>query len=164
MGDIALLMVAVFFIPDMVWKNRGAPFVPSQRKSVRKIIALADIKAGDKAVDLGSGDGRIVIALAKAGAEAHGYEINPTLVAWSRFRIILAGLSGKAFIHQRSFWEENLSSYNVVALFGITKIMDKLGQKLSSELKPDTKIISNVFKFSDWELVKQDEEIYLYTK
>jgi Xaa-Pro aminopeptidase len=63
---------------------RGAPFVLTGSRTVKTMTALANIQPGEKAADLGSGDGRILIAIARAGAEAHGYEINPFLVLWSR--------------------------------------------------------------------------------
>src|SRR3989338_878500 len=77
---------------------RGAPYLPTHRESVAKMIELAQVRPADKMVDLGSGDGRIVIAFAKQGIEAHGYEVNPLLVWWSRKNIQRAGLDGRAFI------------------------------------------------------------------
>ena len=68
----------------LVWLYRGPFYVPTRRKYVPRIIAMLDLKAGDKVVDLGSGDGRLVIALAEAGAEAHGFEHNPLLVMRSK--------------------------------------------------------------------------------
>src|SRR3990167_6554218 len=72
------------FLPFIFW---GAIYVPTGRTKIKKIIELANIKPGDRAVDLGSGDGRLVIALAKSGGESHGYEINPWLVRLARKNI-----------------------------------------------------------------------------
>lgn len=65
----------------------GAVFAKSDEKLIATMIQLAKVKPGEKAVDLGSGDGSVIIALAKAGAEAHGYELNPFLVWLSRRQI-----------------------------------------------------------------------------
>ena len=94
------------------------------------MIALAQIKPQTKAVDLGSGDGRIVIALARAGVDAVGYEINPILAWWSRIRIYRLGLQSRARIYNQSFWSADLSGFDVVMIFGITHIMGRLEKKL----------------------------------
>ncbi|KKU26965.1 MAG: hypothetical protein UX39_C0005G0003 [Candidatus Magasanikbacteria bacterium GW2011_GWA2_46_17] len=83
----------------LVSLKRGAVFVPTDTGAVLTLIEMLEIKSSDKAIDLGSGDGRVVVALALAGAEAHGYEHNPLLVWWSRHKIRRAGLSERAFIH-----------------------------------------------------------------
>ena len=141
---------------------RGAFFAASEKKEVGKMIFLSGVKPGDKAVDLGSGDGRLVIALAKAGAEAHGYEINPVLVWWSRREIKKAGLSDKAFIHRNNFWNMSFSKFNVVAVFGIGYMMKKLEAKLKKELKPGSRVVSNYFIFPNWQYSKKEDNIYLY--
>lgn len=142
----------------------GAPYVPIPKYGLDKMIEYADIKPGQKAVDLGSGDGRIMIAMAKAGAIVYGYEINPVLVWWTRRKIKKEGLEGKAFVHLKSFWNEDLSSYDVVTLFGVRKIMARLEDKLDKELKPGAKIISFGFSFPDWRIIKKDEATFLYEK
>jgi len=140
----------------------GAIYLPTKKDTVKKMIELAEIKPGEKAVDLGAGDGRLVIALAKSGAEAHGYEINPFLVLFAKLNIHRAGLKDKAFIHFKNFWEVNLSDFDIVAVFGISHIMEKLEAKLKKELKVGTRIISNSFSFPGWSASKKDGGVYLY--
>lgn len=140
----------------------GPPFVSSVPWVVKNALKIADVKKGDVAVDLGSGDGRIVIALAKAGAQAHGIEINPVLVWWSRYRIKKAGLSGKAFVHCHSLWDADLSKYNVVMIYGLPYMFEKLEGKLQKELKPKSRIVSFSFPFKTWKPVKTDTSVYLY--
>ena len=74
---ILIFLVIAFIIPFF---TSGLGYAPSTTAIIDRMIKLLNIKPGEKAVDIGSGDGRVVIALAKAGAEAHGYEINPLLV------------------------------------------------------------------------------------
>lgn len=148
--NIALIFL-VLLVAYYLGVFRGAPFLPTQKHALEKMIALAEIKPGEKLADLGSGDGRIVIAAAIAGAEAHGYEINPLLVWWSRYNIKQAGLSARAFIHQKNFWRVDFSEYNIVMLFGITGIMKGLEKKLKTELKPGSRVVSNIFVFPNWE-------------
>lgn len=150
-----LFVYALFF---------GAPYVSIPKNGLDKMIEFAAIKPGQKAVDLGSGDGRIMIAMAKAGAIVHGYEINPVLVWWTRRKIEKEGLEGKAFVYLKSFWNEDLSSFDVVTLFGVRKIMRRLQDKLDKELKPGAKIISFGFSFPDWQIVKKEQATFLYEK
>lgn len=152
-------MVWIMFLLPTI---RGAPFVPSRYETLKKMMALAKVKPGMKTADLGSGDGRIVIALAKAGAEAHGYEINPLLVWWSRRIIKKEKLSDQAFIHWVNFWRHNVSSFDVVTIFGINYIMKNLERKLKKELKPDARIVSNGFTFPTWPYSQKDGNVYLY--
>src|SRR3989344_2239154 len=77
----------------------GVQYVPSGRGEITKIVEFADVKPGERAADLGAGDGRVVMALAKEGVEAHGYEINPVLVFKANQAIHEAGLKERAFMH-----------------------------------------------------------------
>ena len=140
----------------------GAIYFPTTSHNVAVIKKFADIHPADNIADLGSGDGRIVIALAKAGAEAHGYEINPLLVIHSREAIRKAGLNGKAIIHRQSFWKANFSPYDTVIVYGFPHIMRPLEKKFLRELAPGTKVISNVYQFPHLTEVKSENKVRLY--
>lgn len=142
----------------------GAPYVRTHPKTLSRMLALADIKPGDVAIDLGSGDGEIVLACAKSGAMAYGFEINPLLCLWSKFRIYRSGLSKNTFISKNSFWNIHFGDYDVVTVFGIGYMMPSLEKKLQGELKSGAKVISNSFMFPNWKFVKQDKDVYLYIK
>jgi len=158
---IVVLILSFFYVFPFFF---GAPFEATSKEKIKKILKLARIKKTDKAVDLGSGDGRIVIAMAKRGAEAHGYEINPVLVYLSRRKIKQAGLSRKAFIHWKSFWNVNLKRYNVIVMFQFYTVMKRLQEKLKKEAKKSARIVSYYWKFPDWKIIKKIENIYLYKK
>lgn len=128
------------------------------------MVSLANVKPGEKAVDLGSGDGRVVIAMAKQGIEAHGYEINPLLVILSRRNIKKAGVSDKVFVHWQSFWNKNLSEFDIITVYGISYMMKKLETKLKKELKLNARVVSNYFIFSDWQPEKRENNVYVYVK
>lgn len=87
------------------------------------------------------------MALARRGAEAHGYEVNPFLVALSRRAIRRAGLSGRALVHWRSFWAADLSAYDVVILFQGSFVMRRLEAKVRRELRPGARVISGFWAF-----------------
>ena len=149
------------FIPILFW---GAPYVVTDQERVKKIVNLLNIKPGDRAVDLGSGDGRLVIAVAQAGAEAHGYEINPFLVLLAKKNIEKAGFKNKAFIHWKSFWNEDFSKFNVVTVFGASYIMKKLETKLQKEFKSGARVASSAFTFPSWVYSRKDGSVYVYEK
>jgi precorrin-6B methylase 2 len=164
---VAVLLAVIYFLGRPI--VRGAIYFPTTPRGVREILEIADIKAGQRIVDLGSGDGRILIACAKRGATAVGYEINPLLVAQSRRAIRRAGLAnahaaGSATVHWESFWRIDLSQFDVVIVYGIPYIMRDLQHKLERELRPGTKIISNAFKFPGWTPVATERKIYLYVR
>lgn len=158
------LFFLIVLITVLISVFRGAPFLPTKNESVRQMVSLAKVRSGEKAADLGSGDGRIVIELAKAGAEAHGFEINLLLVLWSRWKIFRAGLSGKAFIHWKDFWLESLNRYDLITIYGITYIMPKLEKKLQKELKKNSRVVSYIFKFPTWPCSSAKNNVYLYRK
>lgn len=162
-----LIFYAIVFVGSIVMLvllYRGPFYVPTKQKYVPRVIALLDLKQGERAVDLGSGDGRLVIALAKACAEAHGYEHNPLLVMRSRQLLRKHGLEGKAFVHMENFWDINASSFDGVVIFGIPYIMARLETKLRKELKPGARVVSLSFSFPNWELSAKESGVYLYRK
>lgn len=138
----------------------GAPYVPTRAFIVEKM--LEGVGPGMKLVDLGSGDGRIVMAAARKGAEAVGFEINPILVLISRWRIRRRKLSAK--VYWKSFWQADLSPFDVVTVFGITKIMPGLEAKFRKELKRGACIVSYAFALPTWPQTEKHDSLYFYRK
>lgn len=154
-----LALVALLLLLSVI---RGAPFVTSFQKTVERMVATAGAKPGMKSVDLGSGDGRIVIAFAKAGIEAHGFEINPILVWLARRKIRSQRLTVPALIHWKSFWGQDLSGFDIVTLYGTPHIMKGLETKLRRELRVGAKVLSNAFVFPTWRHTAKDGAVYVY--
>jgi cyclopropane fatty-acyl-phospholipid synthase-like methyltransferase len=164
-GSLLIILFLIGFIVLLAYSMiRGAPYAPIGKQKLQDMIELLNIKKGEKAVDIGSGDGRIVIALAKHGAEAHGYEINPLLVYLSRRKIKKEGLEKKAFIHMTDMWRENFSAFDIVTLFMTPHALKGLEKKLQKELKPGARIVANYYHFPHWKEVKQEGQVYLYKK
>jgi len=153
-----LFVILVFLLPPFM----GPPYVPSSGAVVAKMLQLAQVKEGERMVDLGSGDGRIVMTFAKAGIEAHGYEINPTLVLASRLAIRAHGLRGKAFIHWRSFMGIDFSKFDIVAIYTLPRIMETLEARIQKELPPGGRVVSNTFSFKNWPVDKKEDKVFLY--
>jgi ribosomal protein L11 methylase PrmA len=142
----------------------GAPFLPTHDLLVEKMISALDFK-GKTAVDIGCGDGRIVIALAKAGAQAYGYEINPILVWYAKRKIRKEKLEQRATVLWKSFWSVDMSRFDIVVVFGIPHIMRRLEEKLQKELVPGSLVVSNAFQFPQWVSVRKiPGGLYVYKK
>jgi hypothetical protein len=155
---VSLYLIFFVFFP----LGRGAIYDPSTLDQTRQMVEMAGVVAAETAVDLGSGDGRVVIALARLGAEAHGYEINPFLVHMARRNIKAAGLSGRASIHWGSFWRADLSRYDLVTVFQVGFVMGRLEAKLKRELSTSARIVSHHWRFPGLEPEKVRDDIFLY--
>jgi hypothetical protein len=161
---VLALAVGIFFVASAYSVLFGAPFVPMDRERVSAMLSLADVKAGDRLVDLGSGDGRVVIAAAKAGARAEGWEVNPYLWLYSAWKIRSLGLQDRARVNLGSYWPVTFDDADVVTLFLITSQMPRMQRKLQTELRPGSRVVSYVFSFPDWQEVDKREGIRLYRK
>lgn len=148
----------------LVWLSRGPFFVPTRNKHVVYIVDYLAIKPAEKFADLGSGDGRLILAIGEAGGEAHGYEHNPFLVARSRSRIKKQGLEKSVHVHMNDFWGVDTSVFDGVVIYGIPYIMGRLEKKLQKELKPGARVVSYSFPFPTWEPTERNKQIFLYKK
>lgn len=142
----------------------GAPFVPIRRSDVEDGMALAKIQPNETITDLGCGDGRILVAALERGATAIGYEISPVfcLISWLRVR----RFGSRAKIYRRNFFKEDLSRFDVVFAFQLTRIMTRLSDQLLKQAKPAVRVVSYVFSLpeKDWTLVEERRLAKLYVK
>jgi precorrin-6B methylase 2 len=128
---------------DVVW-------VPTSDALVAKMLDLAKVTPQDYVIDLGSGDGRTVIAAAKRGATALGIEFNPDMVELSQRNAQTAGVSSKATFVKADLFESDFSKATVVTMFLLPTINMKLRPKIL-DMKPGTRIVTNTFTMEDWE-------------
>lgn len=128
---------------DVVW-------VPSPRSVVEKMLTMAEVTEKDTVVDLGSGDGRIVIAAARRGAQALGIEYNPDLVEYARRAAEREGVVGRATFVHADIFHSDFSHATVVTMFLTSEVILKLQPKLLA-LRPGTRIVSNSFPAVGWE-------------
>jgi 16S rRNA A1518/A1519 N6-dimethyltransferase RsmA/KsgA/DIM1 with predicted DNA glycosylase/AP lyase activity len=154
---IFIFVLSYIFIPIF-----GPPFVPSKKKAVSKMIELAKPGKNDLLLDIGSGDGRIVLALAKQGFKIHGIEINPFFVLWSNFLLLLNGQWKNARVFWANFNHYNFSKYNIIFCYLFPGTLEKLAPKFAAQLQPNTKIVSNTFLIKGWKEVDHSDKIYLY--
>jgi precorrin-6B methylase 2 len=128
---------------DVVW-------VPTPDALVEKMLDMAKVTAQDYVMDLGSGDGRTVIAAAKRGARAVGIEYNPDMVELSKKNAAEAGVSDKASFMKADLFETDYSKATVITMFLLPTLNLKLRPTLL-DLKPGTRVVSNSFTMEDWE-------------
>ncbi|MGC9046561.1 MAG: hypothetical protein ACP5IC_00335 [Minisyncoccia bacterium] len=161
---ISFFIFLILLVDIFLSVLRFVPFVPSKKEKIPIILKLADPKPGEKMVDLGSGDGRLVIAFAEQGIESHGYEINLFLVLYSRWQIYRKHLQDKAFIHWNNFNKCNFKDYDIFVIYLFPEILEKFEDRFINETKPSVKIISNTFQFQKLKYALTQDSIYLYTK
>lgn len=127
------------------------PFIPSTRMNVDEMLRLADVGPQDTVFDLGSGDGRIVIAAAKDyGARGVGIELDPKLVAESMQHARAAGVADRTEFRAGDVFKADLRGATVVTMYLLTNLVDRLQGKLMKELAPGTRIVAHDYGFSDW--------------
>ena len=141
---------------------KGAPYAPIHKEHLPVMLKLLKIKQGEKALDIGAGDGRIVIAMARAGADAHGFEINPLLVLWAKYNIGKSGMRGKAHVHLQNFITADFSKYDIFTAWLTQFGMKNVEAKLIREAKPTARIATEFFRLPNWKPTQQSDTIYLY--
>jgi precorrin-6B methylase 2 len=137
-------------VPTVNQSGKDAPWVPTSSELVEKMLDMAGVTPQDFVMDLGSGDGRNVIAAAKRGAHALGVEYDPDLVELSRRLAKEAGVADKATFVQGDMYKADVSKATVLALFLVPENLDKLQAKFLA-MKPGTRIVLNTFGVTDWD-------------
>jgi ubiquinone/menaquinone biosynthesis C-methylase UbiE len=173
-----IIVVAVMLIPSAcnlpIWTYGEVPFVPTPPAVVNRMLELAEIKRGDIVYDVGSGDGRIVIAAAKNyGVKAVGIEIDGELVDKARSRAQTEGVAGLTEFREQDALEADISAATVVTMYMLPEFNYKLRPKLEA-LKPGTRVVCHDFGVEGWTPVHSEtiadrtilhtHTIYLYRR
>lgn len=157
------------FVLYIIWKYWtlaiGAGYDATPMSKVYRLLDLARVDEDDIVYDLGSGDGRILIAAVKKyGAKAVGIEADPFrfMLAWSI--VLLSGQSKRIKLKFGNFFKKNIDDATVVTLFLYKPTNNKLRDKFKKELKPGTRVVSYIWTFDNWELQDclPEHRIYLY--
>ena len=138
------------FVPVSGQAGKDVVWVPSPPDMVNKLMELGQVTSKDFVIDLGSGDGRNVIAAAKLGAQALGVEYNPDMVALSRKLAQEAGVGTRAQFVEADMYEYDISKATVMALFLLPVNMNRLAPKFFN-LAPGSRIVANTFGIEGWE-------------
>jgi len=135
--------------PEIGQDGKDVIWIPTARPLAEKMLNLAKVTSRDYVIDLGSGDGRIVIAAAKRSARALGIEYNPDLVVLSKRHAIREGVSDKARFVQADIFESDFSQATVITMFLLPELNLRL-RPILLDLKPGTRIVSNSFDMEEW--------------
>ncbi len=147
---LSLFILTVVTLVSFFWVF--APYFPTRKGHLALIQKVAQLKAGDTFYELGCGDARVSIALAKAYPEAQiiGLEMAGPLFFWAWIKAKLSRQKNLTIKWKNIFWQ-NLSDADSVYIFGMTESLNKkLKEKFLAELKPEARIISYVFTMKEW--------------
>lgn len=138
----------------------GAPYLPTLGPQIKTALELADLKPGDRLLELGCGDGRVLLAAARQGIQAVGYELNPFLaaLAWLRTR----RYRRQVRIIWGDYWRADWPPTEVIFTFLLTRYMPKLNKKLMRYPHKPVKLASVAFQIPGKRPAAQKNGIFLY--
>ena len=160
---VAITVIVGYFLSTFL---QGAGYEPVPGKILDEMIEFAKPGPGTRVFDLGSGFGRIIIAVAeRTGADCTGVEVDPIKAWWTRSRIGAKGLKGRVRVIRQNLLEADISKADVVFVFLWEGIMQKLAIKAKSEMRPGSKIVSYYHPIIGWTPEREDarKKVYLYT-
>ncbi len=151
-----LALVAALVMPSSVLaqsidKELDTPYVPTPQPIVDRMLELAQVKPGDTVVDLGSGDGRIMITAAqKYGARGFGVELDPRLVRRSNDEARRVGVADRVKFLQQDLFKTDFHEANVLTLYLLPDVNMALRPRILAELKPGTRVVSHDYDMGVW--------------
>ncbi len=143
----------------------GAPWAPSSIRTVKKMLEMAELKPGEKLVDLGAGDGRIVIVAARTfKAHAVGVEIDPLRCFIANSLIRVFRLRDAAHVYYGNMFTFDFHDVDVVCMYLLQDTNQRLKPRLAAQLKPGARVVSHSFSFKGWVPLAIDGKrgIFLY--
>ncbi len=151
----AVALAAILFAAPFCARAQGpeldTPYVPTPQVVVDRMLDLAQVKAGDMLIDLGSGDGRMVITAAqKYGARGLGVDIDPRLVKLSNEAAGRAGIADRVKFLTQDLFNTDFHEANVLTLYLLPDVNLALRPKILSELKPGTRVVSHDYGMREW--------------
>lgn len=154
---ISLLIIIVCFGGVVLV---GAPYLPTLTPQLETALKLANLKSGQTLLELGCGDGKVVIAAAKQGINVVGYELNPllALIAWVRTRRYRKNVR----IVWGNFWFKDWQEADAIFVFLLTRYMEKLDKKIGQYPHKPVRLVSFAFNIKGKQPIKIKDGIYVY--
>src|SRR6266446_8644184 len=148
---VAALVMPSSVVAQGVDKELDTPYVPTPQAVVDRMLELAQVKSGDTVIDLGSGDGRIMITAAqKYGARGFGVELDPRLVRRSNDEARRAGVADRVKFLQQDLFKTDFHEADVLTLYLLPDVNMALRPKILAELKPGTRVVSHDYDMGVW--------------
>ena len=143
----AMMMIVA---PSAQAQSPRVPYVPTPQEVVERMLEIAKVNANDYLIDLGSGDGRIVITAAvKHGARGFGVDLNPERIQEANENAKTAGVLDTVAFYQRDLFEADLGEATVITMYLLPRVNLELRPRLL-DLRPGTRIVSHDFSMDDW--------------
>jgi len=148
---LAVLAAAPALAADLEPTKNAGPYVPSPQSVVADMLKIAEVGPTDYVIDLGSGDGRIVLTAAKVfGAQGFGVEIKDELVKRSNEAAKKEGIADRVHFLKQDLFKTDISPATVLTMYLLPDTVNLLKDKLLAELKPGTRIISHDYPLTGW--------------
>ncbi len=165
---LCLALAGAAFAQKKPLRSPDVWYDPSTQAHVEAMLQLADVKKSDLVYDLGCGDGRVVIEAARQfGAHGVGIDIDPVRIKESTENAQKAGVARLVKFRNEDLFEADIHGATVVMLYLWPSVNLKLRPKLLKELKPGTRVISNLHDMGDWapdkKIMADGHPIYLWT-
>ncbi len=158
-----VLAISLFALSLSLSFFLGPPYLPTPKSVIKEMLDLTKVGGKDLIIDLGSGDGVILIEAAMRGASSIGYEINPFLVLVTKIKALTKGLTNKVSVHTQPYQRANLKSATVVYCYNMPKFIPTIEKKLRKEASKNVKIVSYKFPIPGFTLIKKTPSgIFLY--
>jgi len=154
---VIFILVGLTFISasHVTGQDLDVPYVPTPNNVVERMLDLTDVKSSDYVIDLGSGDGRIVIAAAKRGANGHGIDLDPERIAEARENARREGVDDQIMFMEEDIFDTDFSEASVITMYLLPSVNKKLRPELINKLQPGTQVVSHSFDMGSWKADKK---------
>lgn len=165
---LAVLALALGGFAQEPERTPDVPYVPTPPEVVEQMLKMANVTKDDYVIDMGCGDGRIVIMAAeKFGARGMGIDINPERISEARENAKKAGVTDRVEFKQADLFKTDISKATVVTMYLLSSVNLRIRDKLLTELKPGTRLVSHAFDMGEWKPERTAEvgyrRVYFWT-
>ena len=155
---VAIILVTVLLFGGVVFF--GAPYLPVLGPQAQTALDLLDMQPGKTLLELGSGDGKVLLSAAQRGIRVYGIELNPVLVLISRWRT--RNYRNLVTVRWGNFWRTEWPEYDAVYIFGLDRIMKKLHTKIVQTSQKTVLLASVGFELANHQPLEQKNGVFLY--
>jgi len=152
---LGLLILTVAWAPQPALAQEDpdldVPYVPTPPEVVDRMLEMANVGPGDYVMDLGSGDGRIVIAAVQKGAFGHGVDLDPKRVREARENAEEEKVTDRVLFLQQDLFETEIREASVITMYLLPSVNEELRPRLLEDLRPGTRVVSHQFDMNGWE-------------
>lgn len=160
--EILIGLLVVGYSVIFVWKTKtGSPSVWSKNQHIKRLVKY--IKPGMKVADMGCGDGRVMVAAVKAGAEmAEGWEIEPAAYIAAKITVKKAKMQNQITVHFGDMWGAKLGKFDLVYVYQLTRYAPRFAAKCKKEMRQGTIVVANTYPIVGLCEIARDKYMYVY--